>query len=276
MADSDLPVKASSAEGLDRGMVERVLARAAELQGSHAEDSDAERMSEAQLVEIAKEVGLDPMSVRQAIAEERTRVALGKESGWAARSFGPGRVSARRNIQGAADEVLVTLDRWMQREESLQLQRRFPDRLVWEPRTGIVGMVRRGLGVGGRRYELAKAGEVYGTVVALDATHTLVCVEADMTDRRNTRLRTAGGVAGVGALAAGTIALLAVAVPAVALFPLAAAGAVAWMVARGHRDAAVKMQIALERALDRVEFGDVRSPLTLAGALGAAARPLLR
>jgi len=54
---------------LPRTALERVLARAAELQTTTSESG--ETISEARLLEIAREVGLDVQHVRQAIAEER-------------------------------------------------------------------------------------------------------------------------------------------------------------------------------------------------------------
>ncbi len=54
-----------------RSDLERVLARASELQGTDGESPEA--ISESRLVEIAREVGLDPNHVRQAMAEQRAR-----------------------------------------------------------------------------------------------------------------------------------------------------------------------------------------------------------
>jgi len=67
-ASRDLPAR------LDRSALERVLARAAELQA--AELDPGEYISEERLLEIAKEVGLAPHHMRQALAEERTLVTL--------------------------------------------------------------------------------------------------------------------------------------------------------------------------------------------------------
>ncbi|HEX4681166.1 MAG TPA: hypothetical protein VH277_00585, partial [Gemmatimonadaceae bacterium] len=57
---------------LDRASLERVLARAAELQGASGDASEAEQFTEEQLIELGKEVGLSPQHLRQAMAEERT------------------------------------------------------------------------------------------------------------------------------------------------------------------------------------------------------------
>jgi hypothetical protein len=56
---------------LDRSSLERVLARAAELQSGPSDTG--EEFTEEQLLELGKEVGLSPQHLRQALAEERTR-----------------------------------------------------------------------------------------------------------------------------------------------------------------------------------------------------------
>src|SRR6478609_6812860 len=70
--DHNLPAK------IDRAAVDRVLARAAQLQAEGTTDTQ-EQLTEAQLLDLAKEVGLDPVNLRQALAEERTRVAVPDE-----------------------------------------------------------------------------------------------------------------------------------------------------------------------------------------------------
>jgi len=164
----------------------------------------------------------------------------------------------------------------MQDEECLRVQRRFPDGLVWEPRSDVFGMLRRALGIGGRSYALASATSVRGTVISLDAARTLIRLDADISDRRALRLRTGSAVAGAGAVAAVIVYTLAVAMSAIAVVPLAGGAAAAWALARGHRGLVARTRLALEQALDRVQFGDGRAPRSLVSMLGAAARPLLR
>ena len=60
---------------IDRTALERVLARAAQLQMAAGEDTGpADGLSESQLLDVGREVGLSPAHLRQALAEERTRV----------------------------------------------------------------------------------------------------------------------------------------------------------------------------------------------------------
>jgi hypothetical protein len=272
---SDLPVPARTDTQLDRRAVERVLARAAELQAGSG-GAASELLTESQLIDIAKEVGLEPVHVRQALAEERTQPSGPIEQGWIAQTFGAGTASATRTVTGAPVAVLAALDRWMQDEECLRVQRRFADGLVWEPRSDMFGMLRRALGIGGRSYALASATSVRGTVVSLDATRTLIRLDADISDRRALRLRTGSALFGAGAVGAVIVYTLAVAMAAIAVVPLAGGTAAAWALARGHRGLVARTQLALEQALDRVQFGDGRAPRSLVSMIGAAARPLLR
>src|SRR6185295_18203805 len=143
---------------LDRTTIERVLARAAELQATSGSDDDGEsNLSEAQLIEIGKEVGINPTTLTQALAEERSRVAVPEDQSLLSSITGPAVATASRAVRGTAAEVLVSLDSWMQRDECLQVQRRFPDRITWEPRAGWLGVLQRGFNVSGRGYYLCRA-----------------------------------------------------------------------------------------------------------------------
>src|SRR6059058_456103 len=118
MADS--PVPRPPAPRLDRASLERVLARAAELQGTAGDPSDAsEQFTEDQLIELGKEVGLSAQHLRQALAEERTRSAVPEEKGIGAKLFGPSQVHAARTVPGKSADVLAAIDTWMQQRELL-------------------------------------------------------------------------------------------------------------------------------------------------------------
>src|SRR5471032_1006067 len=83
---------------LTRASLERVLARAAQLQGSTGDSDDAGAMTEAQIVELGKEVGLSTEAVRQALAEERSRTLVPDESGLLASLAGPSARSEERRV----------------------------------------------------------------------------------------------------------------------------------------------------------------------------------
>lgn len=266
---SDLPAKpptpgTSPARVLDRAALERVLARAAELQGTDADPSDA--LSEQQLLEIAREVGIAPDAVRVALAEERTRVALPQETGLAARIAGPALIGASRIVKGNVPGVLATIDDWMRRGECMQPRRRQADRLSWEPRRDMLGRMKMGLNLGGSGYNLARAQEVAATAVAIDAGRVQVQLIADVGAARRSRLMGGSAVAGAGALTGGGImSLLLVAPdPAIAVISAAAAlvtGAGAFggrAVARTHMVTARRVQVGLEQLLDRLEHGELQ------------------
>ncbi|MGQ0712463.1 MAG: hypothetical protein ACT4PJ_01895 [Gemmatimonadaceae bacterium] len=270
-AGRDLPAR------LDRPALERVLARAAELQAVELDPGEA--VSEERLLEIAKEVGLAPHHMRQALAEERTRVAVPEETGALAKLAGVGRVIATRVVRGSPSDVLASLDAWMQREECLAVKRRFPERIVWEEHRGFWMQLRRGMDMGGRRYALARAHEVSATAVAVDEGRTLVRLEADISNVRAGRLVGASGATVAGAAAGGALLAL-------GFFPLAAVAPVVlglaggYVTVRTHRGVAARAQLALEQVLDHLQTSEPHQLRPLGGAIEAlvtrATRGLLR
>lgn len=261
---------------LDRAALERVLARAAELQAGTSEGGEA--LNEQQLLEIGKEVGISETHLRQALAEERTRVALPEEGeqGWLDRVAGPGSTHASRTVRGSPAEVLAALDAWMQREECLVVKRRFADRIVWEPRRDLVGSIKRGFNVGGRGYHLTRADDVGATVVPVDGTQTLVRLDARLGDSRATRVKGGAGMVGVG-VAAAAVAASVLAAP---FLPLALAPALASVggaagILRQHARVAGRVQLGLEQALDRLQHQEIRRPLPgIADVIGAVTRQI--
>ena len=164
---------------VSRAALERVLARAAELQDASGEEAERpETLTEAQLEELAKEVGLAPRHVRQALAEERARIQPIASSGTGVgyQLFGVDRVGAQRVIRGKPDRILAALDRWMQRDEGLKVMRQRSDFIIWEPSRGIFETVRRALGSGD--YALVRANEVSASVVPVDEEFSVVRLEA--------------------------------------------------------------------------------------------------
>src|SRR5215210_5435276 len=115
---------------VSRAGLERVLARAAELQTASGDDAERpETLTEAQIEELGKEVGLSPQHVRQALAEERAHIQPLATSGAGIgyQLFGVDRIAAHRVVKGRPDRILAALDKWMQREEGLKVMRQRPD-----------------------------------------------------------------------------------------------------------------------------------------------------
>jgi len=253
---------------IDRAAVDRILARALELQADVPTDPSGQ-LSEAQLLELAKEVGLDPVNLRQAMAEERTRVAIPEERGLLASLYGGSAASAQRTVRGTPTQVLKALDDWMQRQENLIVQRyHTTERIVWEARRDVLGVVRRT--VSGRGHALARATDVAATVIAVDESRVLVRLDARLAGYRslmaqqNVALTGAGVVIG-GVLTVLSFPLLAAAVPVAVFAPVAFAAGRA-----SHLRTVARAQLALEQVLDRLERGEAGRPPTLLSMLAAA------
>jgi hypothetical protein len=271
MADekSSLPARQTL---LDRQALERVLARAAELQGAGAMPDSGELISESQLREIGNEVGLSQATVDQALAEERTRVNVPEERGLVAQVAGASFATATRTVPGNARDVLATIDSWMQREECLQVQRRFSDRITWEPQRGLFGKLKRTVNISGRGYYLVDASQVSATVLPVDSSRVVIRLDADIHQSRARRVGVGGLAVGAGAVAAGLLGLglvvahLPIIIAAgVATLPFAGGTAGGYRIARSHRRVLSSVQLALEQILDRLEHGEFSRPGILGG-----------
>ncbi len=265
---SSLPSIPSDAAPLDRGALERVLARAAELQAHSIEPSEG--MTEQELLDLGREVGISSDYVRRALAEERTRVDFPQQetertlvSGW----FGPAHVSVSRVIRGSPVGLLAALDDWMQRQESMVSRRRRTDRLTWEPRRDFLGNLQRGFNFRGRTYDLVAANEVAATVAALDASSTLVRLDADLGHARRRSAVGSSVVAGAGIASGSGIVAIATLFPEGSLLIGGLAGGVwaglgvliAATVARSQRRKVSRVHDALEQILDRLERDEVKT-----------------
>lgn len=259
------PVTPAPAPGpaLDRAAVERVLARAAELQvQATTGDGGGDTISEAQLLEIGKEVGIAPAVLRQAIAEERTRVVLAPEAGQVAGFAGPAQVSASRVVRHEPATAIAALERWLTTEYGLLEKRRYEGRRTWAPPHNRRPKLARTLkgNVGARA--VAGAGEIGATVTSLGDGRCAVRLDADLAPQRRvavvggavtggTGVLVSAGIMGVGALLASGVAVpLVIALGALPGLGLGIAGVA---IARSHRTRAEHAQLGLEQLLDRLE-----------------------
>jgi hypothetical protein len=264
---------------LDRKALERVLARAAELQGAGAIPESSDLLSESQLLDIGAEVGLNAATLNQALAEERTRVNVPEERGLIAHIAGAGFATATRTVPGTPREVLATIDGWMQRDECLQVQRRFADRITWEPQRGLFGKLRRTVNISGRGYYLMDAGQVSATVLPVDGSRVVVRLDADIHRSRARRVGMGSALAAAGTVASGILGLglivahlpLIIAAGA-AVLPFAGGSVGAYRVARTHRTVLASAQLALEQVLDRLEHGDFEKSGGLLGTISPRPR----
>lgn len=239
---------------IHRSALERVLQRAAEL---HAAGGDApETLSEADIMAAASEVGISPVALRQALAEERMRVVLPEERGLLAAVAGPASFVAARQLAGAPRDLLAAIDRNFQRDENLIEVRRFPDRVVWGPRGGWAGALREIARFDGRGFPLVKADEVSAVVMDAGAGRSHVRVEASLASRRSSAAWWAAIGTAIGGGTATALVMMSVFLPVAVVAGGAIAAGSAWMTRRGYRRDAAAAQLAIEQSLDRLEFGE--------------------
>jgi hypothetical protein len=242
---------------LDRATLERVIARAAQLQAG-AQDLD-EGLTEDDLLRLGGEVGIPAPYLRQALVEERTRVVVPLERGFKAWLAGPRRLVAERTVMEPAAQVRAALEHWMADGELLTVKRRFPDHVAWEPQKGTLARIKRRFGIGGREYHLAEARDVVGQVTDLAPDRCHVRLVADMGNTQAGYLAGGGVVTVAGAGLAGILLVLGFAT-AFAVLPVPAAVWGAFAIARSRVGSLERVQTALEQVLDRLEHGEIRVP----------------
>lgn len=262
-------------ESISRVALERVLARASELQANAPGDA-SDTISEARLLEIAQEVGLDVNHVRQAIAEERAQLPMTvPERGLMLDAMGDAFVGAQRVVPGTPGELLQRLEAVMPRGELLLPVRRTGDRLILEPRRDPLGNVFRAMGVGGRRFDLVRVDSLVISATPVDATKSVLRFDAVLSGARSMERTT---VLVVGALL--WLLVVAVAVPmlvfslvlptfaaaTVGLLSVIAAGA-SWLTWRGirnrYRAMLGRVQMRLDALLDEAQAGRLAAPASL-------------
>lgn len=254
---------------IPRAALERVLARAVELQTVREELPEG--ISEARLVEIGGEVGIDVTNLRQAMAEERARLPLSEEEhGFLLDALGPGTASAQRTVPGAPAEIVAKLEAWMPRMELLEKRRRVGERLSWEPKRDPIGNFFRAFGIGGRQLDLVRADQVSAVVTSIDDTKSVVRFESQMHGVRRTQ-RTIFVLLAIGLtkaffLLAIPIWLLASpgAVPVVAIALIGAllggTGYALWRsIRRSYRKLVGRAHLRLEQLLDDLEIGGMHA-----------------
>lgn len=250
---------------LDRAAVDRVLARAAELQGKVSDETPEGGISAEQLMAAGAEVGLSPALIRQALAEERTRVTVPQERGLAAQVAGAGVATAGRIVTGTPADVLSTLNTMMTRDARLAVKRRWIDRITWEPRRDVFATFRK-LFPGTDALDFLRAEEVAATVIPIDDARVSVRLDADVSRARTQRLEQGGALAVSGLAGGGSLIGVAVLVHVAMLLPVVAIAAIpavsgvlaGYSVARSHRSVLERTQVALEQVLDRLEHGEIR------------------
>jgi hypothetical protein len=189
MAEDPRPTRLTSDQ------VALVLRRAAELEALAETPGEIEGYDSRAVEEAAREVGLSPAAVRQAVAELRVGAlpvpSAGRHPERTARSR---TVSQQRLVEPTPLAVHAAVERFM-RSQMFELRRHAGDRAIYRARSDLVASLRRGLDFGGA---IKLDGLRTVTVLATPTDErTLVRVEAELTISR------ANAVAGGAALGTG-------------------------------------------------------------------------
>ncbi len=275
MADSP---RTPAGPALSRAALERVLARAARLQGATGEGDDAGSMTEAQIVELGKEVGLSADALRGALAEELKpyagtgRIGRDREAcRRVRREYRPN--GARRCGRGA---------RGARRVDAAQRGTRGEASLCGPAGMGsaarFLSAFRRALTISRKRkLELAAANDVTAIVAEVSPGQSHARIVADFRGTRNSRVTKGLGLSLLFAL------LVAAPLVSIGMAPLLAATGAALAVSitlfvtrSKYNHLIARAQVALEQALDRLEFASDKPATTaqvLLDAIIGPARP---
>ncbi len=267
---------ADSGPVIARAALERVLARATELQAANTESPEG--ISEERLVEIGREVGIPAEHLRLALAEERSRSPYAEpEQGPLLDGLGAVQVSAQRSVAGTPTELLAHIDAWMKREEGLDPNRRATNRLSWSPKNGPLSFLYNAMGRNGRSLELVRTDEVSATVTSIDAARAVVRLDADLTKLRRSQRSIMVGLgvvtnAGVFTVLSAIALLLLPGNAAPIIGGLAAVqtagGYGLWRLLKSqYRKSMARVHQKLEQLLDHVEHGAMVTRPTLIGQL---------
>jgi hypothetical protein len=247
---------------ISREALERIIQHAAELQASERDIGDG--LSHEEVLALGKEVGIPDRYLVQALLEEETRTVVQAERGVAAALAGPAGLAAARVVPGDRSTVERALGSWLEREELLQVKRRFADYTTWEPKAGAFASLQRAFGAGGKKFALARAAEVATNVTPLETGFCQVRLRADVRNQRQRRLVGALALFAMGALVTGLAPALGALFPWV-LLPVTIMTVIAAAHVRGQRAENERLQVALEQGLDRLERGELRPDPRLGG-----------
>jgi hypothetical protein len=180
-------------------------------------------------------------------------------------------VQAARVVPGVKHAVEQAIEAWMTDSEALTVKRRLPDRTLWEAQKGFFAQMKRGLGVGGKSYHLARALEISVSVTTLEEGYCHVALSADVSATQHAALSGATAVAATGVLVStALLALVPVAMPVFLLIPGAMGVGIGAGIPKVHRRQAARVQLALEQVLDGLERGEIRPRPELGGPRASA------
>ncbi len=264
---------------LDADEAGRVLRRARDLAAEHGVDDDTDAVlsgvgvSGEALVEAATEVGIDPDSVRDALALERFDADL-PEHRRLDRLAGPGAIAVERVVRRDPEAAVADAETWLAVTYRMRCIRTADGELECRPRAGLTAVAGRSM-AGATGADNIKAVERLNVSVqplelgaSDDSPRTLVRVIAVRyaTRRRRLGAGSAAGVVGVGVGVAGATVGATIAGPLLAV-PLIVGG---FSVVRSGSRHADKVELELVRVLSAVDRGE--RPVGLVGRAARRAR----
>jgi hypothetical protein len=240
--------------------LEPIVRRAAEIQNRRG-NPGSQWLTEEEVVEIGRQVGLEPAFVRRAMAEvhaESLAPARPPTNRVLDLIAGESRVEVRRVIAGDPARIHKQVEMQLREREKLTALRRQPLRSVWEASVGVMDRLERFMNFGGKEYALAEARQVELAVAEIEPGWSLATLCADFGNKREDLLY------GVGSCVAGAAILAAVfagnsassVLLSVGAFLLAGAAclalAVPWM-RWSMRKRSDRVEVILEGVLDRAD-----------------------
>jgi len=245
------------ARKLSSSELEAVIKRAVELQTAR-ETEMTDGLTDAEVLRIGQDLGIEQHLVRRAISEVRSRPP--EEHGLVAGMMGPGVIRAARTIRRPAVELGIFLEKYLLEAEFMVVERRFPDRTRYQKAQGIGAAVGRTFSKVGSRVAPLDLKTVDVGVALADEDSSVVTLSVDLSAAR-TGAAVSGWLGGLGG--GGTVAAVVLASTAPHLLALAGLGVAAAGVlgSRGiYRTVANQTHNKLEGFLDRLEHGELRLP----------------
>jgi hypothetical protein len=262
-----VPARQQPPRSIGRDELEQVIHRAAELT---LRDTDAdEQLSEAEVVRIAKELGLPEHHVQRALFE---LPELAVQPRWYDRYFGAPLFSVARVVPGQAPRTLKQMEEYLVTREYLQIVRRRGDNIAFIPADDTISSIARAFFRSGKRHHIAKASRVVLSVHDLPDETAHVRFDVDLDEERRKTVSSASAVGFFGGLVAGGIGAAAatqIGLPALGIVPevLAFAGGMSAVFAASFSAAAARFRNRLHEArvelvglLDRAEQGERLDP----------------
>jgi hypothetical protein len=181
-----------------------IVRRAAELQNQRG-NPGSQLLTEEEVVEIGRQVGLEPEYVRRAMAEVHAEsLVLRRPPANRVLDLvaGDSRVEVRRVVAGEPTLIQQQVEMLLRDREKLSALRRRPTRSVWEASAGIMDRLDRFMNFSGKEYALAETRQVELAVAETEPGWSLVTLACDIGNKRDEALYTAGSCIAVAAILA--------------------------------------------------------------------------